>query len=263
MKTARDWKTFLRPRARTPRRTQGLRACLDRADALGLPERLRGARRDRVSAYAPGNLRRTRRGGGARGGALAVRDGAGAWGVAWRERSRTTPRSCADARAGDDASACPRCAGYTALGCAGRRWPLGGRIFARWLLRACSTRRRVGRNRPAPRIVRRFPFLTEGDEPADLPGMDELLALRAVPGGVFLVATADPIHRGVGYDTPPAELRPRDDPASAGVGASMRAGRLSTCSPCAGLSRIPEPRRHGTKSDFRDPGPVLAHSTRR
>ena len=50
------------------------------------------------------------------------------------------------------------------------------------------------------RISTRFPFLV-GDRPDDLPGLEELgrLAKDAV-----IVATADPIHHGVGYETPEA-----------------------------------------------------------
>ena len=76
--------------------------------------------------------------------------------------------------------------------------------------------------RPPPRVVRRFPFLT-GENPADLPGLDGLLAVRAE--GVFLVATADPIHHGVGYDTPAPELRPREDPPPPPVGRWPACGR--------------------------------------
>jgi hypothetical protein len=46
----------------------------------------------------------------------------------------------------------------------------------------------------------RFPFLV-GDRPDDLPGLEEL---RRLAKDAVIVATADPIHHGVGYETPEA-----------------------------------------------------------
>ncbi len=51
-------------------------------------------------------------------------------------------------------------------------------------------------------VVCRYPFLV-GDDPASLPGIDELE--RFIDDGALLVATTDPIHHGHAYGTPPHE----------------------------------------------------------
>ena len=84
--------------------------------------------------------------------------------------------------------------------------------------------RREGR-RP-PRVVRRYPFLV-GDSPADLPGLDELTHL--VAGGALLVATADPIHHGVGYGTAAKNCRRIGDPHTQPFAEGNGAARTSTC----------------------------------
>ena len=110
--------------------------------------------------------------------------------------------------------------------------------------------RRAGR-RP-PRIIARYPFLV-GDHPDDLPGLDELRRLRA--GGVPVVATADPIHHGVGYRTPVEARRARADAATI-------AWARSTVEEGFGLLARREYRAFldhaaATGSDFRDAGPAL------
>ena len=108
--------------------------------------------------------------------------------------------------------------------------------------------------RPAPRVVRRFPFLT-GPTPADLPGMEELAAL--VAGGAALVATTDPIHHGVGYGMPPEETWPLAAASTATLArAAVEEGfqRLAARDYAAFLDHAAT-----LRSDFRDVGPVLAH----
>ena len=71
------------------------------------------------------------------------------------------------------------------------------------------------------------------------------------------MATADPIHHGVGYGTPSAELRPREEPSTvAWARTDVQAGldRLAAQDFAGFLAHAAEAR-----SDFRDPGPVLAH----
>ena len=107
---------------------------------------------------------------------------------------------------------------------------------------------------PAPRVVRRFPFLT-GPTPADLPGVDELVAF--VANGAALVATTDPIHHGVGYGMPPEETWPLAAAATATLArAAVEEGfqRLAARDYPAFLDHAA-----ALRSDFRDVGPVLAH----
>ena len=108
--------------------------------------------------------------------------------------------------------------------------------------------------RPAPRVVRRFPFLT-GPTPADLPGVEELAAL--VAGGAALVATTDPIHHGIGYGMPPEETWPLTAASTATLArAAVEEGfhRLAARDYAAFLDHAAT-----LRSDFRDVGPVLAH----
>ena len=108
--------------------------------------------------------------------------------------------------------------------------------------------------RPAPRVVRRFPFLT-GPTPADLPGVAELAAL--VARGAALVATTDPIHHGLGYGMPPEETWPLAAAATATrARAAVEEGfqRLAARDYAAFLDHAA-----ALRSDFRDVGPVLAH----
>ncbi len=102
-----------------------------------------------------------------------------------------------------------------------------------------------------PRLVERYPFLV-GPTPGDLPGLDELMRLRE--NGAALVATADPIHHGAGYGTPPAD-HVRREAGAAFARAAIERGLdlLSKEDFEAFLAHAQE-----VKSDFRDPGPVLA-----
>jgi len=102
-------------------------------------------------------------------------------------------------------------------------------------------------------VVRRYPFLV-GDEPASLPGIDELEDL--VAAGAMLVATTDPIHHGHGYGTPPTDCL---DPAAAGTLAAARSAIDDQLAALADhrfddFAALAEQHR----SDFRDTGPVTA-----
>ncbi len=117
--------------------------------------------------------------------------------------------------------------------------------FAALLALAARRARRL-----TPRIVPRFPFLA-GDDPRSLPGLGELAAFR----DGTIVATADPIHYGVGYDQPDA-TRAHDDPATRAFAcASIEAGfTLLTHGDFAAFATHCA----AARSDFRDAGPALA-----
>jgi hypothetical protein len=102
-------------------------------------------------------------------------------------------------------------------------------------------------------LVRRYPFLV-GDDPATLPGLDELVAL--VADGARLVVTTDPVHHGHAYGTPAVDCA---DAADATTVAAARAALDVQLDALSG-HRFAEfqalAARH--RSDFRDTGPVLA-----
>ncbi len=109
--------------------------------------------------------------------------------------------------------------------------------------------RRCGR--AAPTVIQRFPYLSAAD-PASLPGIDELR--RLVADGCAVVATADPMHHGVGYGTPREEQRAGDEArvyAHAGISAQLDA--LARCDHAAFAARCST-----DASDFRDTGAILA-----
>jgi hypothetical protein len=109
--------------------------------------------------------------------------------------------------------------------------------------------RREGRS--APRLILRYPFLT-GADPRDLPGWDEID--RALDRGAALVATADMIHHGAGYGTPPADRLEGDR--------ALEFARSTTLDLTARLAAGDyeghERRASEVRSDFRDAGPVFA-----
>lgn len=108
--------------------------------------------------------------------------------------------------------------------------------------------------RPAPRLVARYPFLV-GEDPESLPGVEELREL--VDSGAALVATADPIHHGAGYGTPPEARRAREDAATrawAGERILAALDHLGRGELGAFLAAC-----EAERSDFRDAGPVLGH----
>jgi hypothetical protein len=107
--------------------------------------------------------------------------------------------------------------------------------------------------RAPPRVVRRYPFLT-GDDPLSLQGFDELKQLR--DSGAVVVATTDPVHHGVGYNTPADRLMPRTGEQT------YRFAMMSVLDQLELLSSRQYERfnaeAQAVRSDFRDVGPVLA-----
>ena len=108
-----------------------------------------------------------------------------------------------------------------------------------------------------PRILARYPFLA-GDDPARLPGMDEVLRLaERVP----VVATTDPIHHGAGYGAPEHRRRAEHEESTllfARTGIELQLALLAR-GEWADFQQLAE----SFRSDFRDTGPVLAHALRR
>jgi hypothetical protein len=108
--------------------------------------------------------------------------------------------------------------------------------------------------RPAPRVVARYPFLV-GDDPATVPGIDEVARLaERMP----VVATADPIHHGAGYGTPQGRRLAGDDDATRvwALGRIDAQLDLLARGDWAAFARLCA----DVRSDFRDAGPVLAHA---
>jgi hypothetical protein len=104
--------------------------------------------------------------------------------------------------------------------------------------------------RPAPRVHARFP-LHVGDDPASLDGIDELTRLaERLP----VVATADPIHHGIGYGDAPDAARPASgavDFARASIETQLRAlAGHDFPAFAAECARV--------RSDFKNAGPALA-----
>jgi len=102
----------------------------------------------------------------------------------------------------------------------------------------------------APRMVARYP-LEVGDRPDDLPGLEEL---RRRAETSLVVATADPIHHGIGYDTPEARderLAETAADARTRVEEQLSALARGDFSEFARLCAR-------DRSDFRDAGPVVA-----
>lgn len=107
---------------------------------------------------------------------------------------------------------------------------------------------------PAPRVIRRYPFLV-GADPTNLRGIDELLRLaERCP----VVATTDPMHHGEGYGTPIGERRSARDPATLGFARAAIEAQLDALAAAdyRGFASVAQAHR----SDFRDVGPVLAHA---
>ena len=120
--------------------------------------------------------------------------------------------------------------------------------FVEMLTRAAQ---RAGRS---IEIVRRYPFLV-GDDPAGLPGIDELE--RLVADGWMLVVTTDPIHHGHAYGTAPEACLDAADPATRSTARSMIDDQFAALTDhrFGEFARLAE--RH--RSDFRDTGPTMAH----
>ena len=110
--------------------------------------------------------------------------------------------------------------------------------------------------RAAPQVFARFPFLA-GAAPETLPGFDELAALAT---RMPVVATADMIHHGAGYDTPPAARRARDATETEAFARSTLDELLALLA--AGDFATHEARAAAVRSDFKDAGPVFATLTK-
>jgi hypothetical protein len=220
-KTPRDWKAFY-AREREELGEDGLARLLERAPRVDLPPggalvfpHTRLATSGELAAAA------------ARAVVASGRETVLAVGVLHRGRERTPARGLHDERVADE------------------EFSLDGFVA---LLDLAA--RRAGR--APPRVVARYPFLV-GTSPRDLPGIAEVEAL--VARGAAVVATADPIHHGAGYETP--ERLAREDPATLARGrASIERGfgLLAGGDLAAFLDHAATER-----SDFRDAGPVLAH----
>lgn len=104
-----------------------------------------------------------------------------------------------------------------------------------------------------PRVHARYPFLV-GDDPASLPGINELEGLAAQ---MPVVATTDPLHHGVGYGTPEGQRRGLDDAATVAWARARIQAQLDLLSrgDWGGFARVAA----DARSDFRDVGPVLGH----
>jgi hypothetical protein len=247
MNSAWDWKTYY-AREREHLGPAGLHACLDRAAALG--EMPVSAQRALVFPHT----RLKTSGELAAAAALAVlrsgRDEVLALGVlhgARREDAGLVQR----ARAGDPGAVArlrgvhgpgvPEDAGYWQ-----EEFSLDNFCA---LLEAAAART----GQKPPRVICRFPFLV-GEAPADLPGLKELEHWLAL--GAALVATADPIHHGVGYGTPAAECLSATEPRTIELARETvaRSFGLLASRDYAGFLRDAA----AVRSDFRDPGPVLA-----
>ncbi len=106
-----------------------------------------------------------------------------------------------------------------------------------------------------PTLVKAYPFctVTESMSPDDMPGFADLVS--EITAGAALVATADMVHHGAGYGTPPQEQLARDSVPAMDYSRQAIQGQLSTLAArnYSGFLRECE-RAH---SDFRDVGPVL------
>ncbi len=243
--TAREWKTYY-AREREQLGEAGLRACLDRAPGLDLPA-------DGVLIFP--HTRLDISGELAAAAALAVlrsgRDEVLALGVLHGARE-TDAALVHYARDGEpDARRILRRVHGPGVPNDGGHWTEEFSLDGfRALLEIAA--RREGK-RP-PRVFCRYPFLV-GTNPADLPGIDELETLIA--NGAVLVATADPMHHGVGYGTLVENcLSPQDPQTPHIIEATLRAnlGTLAARDFDSFLRHSAE-----IRSDFRDGGPVATH----
>jgi hypothetical protein len=113
---------------------------------------------------------------------------------------------------------------------------------------------REGRN--PPQVIARYPFLV-GDDPASVPGLDEVAELA---GRMPVVATTDPIHHGAGYGTPEAERASERDATTVASTRACIEKQLALLA--AGSFGAFADLAARVRSDFRDNGPVLAHLMR-
>lgn len=150
------------------------------------------------------------------------------------------------ARAGDETARTAMCRIHGPDHYAAEEFSLDG--FSALLAAAA---RRAGKK--APRLVKRYPFMVFGD-PGSCPGIEELIALRVA--GAAVVATADHLHHGVGYGTPPDERLAIDDARALAHARSAIATAMTALA--AGDKEVFLRACARERSDFRDNGPVLA-----
>jgi hypothetical protein len=134
---------------------------------------------------------------------------------------------------------------HTAAGLAADEFSLDA--FAEVLALAAA---RAGRS---IEVVCRYPYLA-GADPASLPGLDELVAVR--DAGAAVVVTTDPMHHGHAYGAAPEECVDASDPATPGV---VR-GAVDAQFELLAEHRFGEFQEMAARqrSDFRDSGPVMA-----
>jgi hypothetical protein len=159
---------------------------------------------------------------------------------------RTDRALVAAARAGDLAAIAELRGVHREDGLAAEEFSLDG--FVELLARGAD---RSGRSID---VIRRYPFLV-GDDPATLPGIDELEHL--IDDGVALVATTDPVHHGHAYGTAPSACADPELPSTQSAARAAIDAQLAALSDhrYADFARLVG--HH--KSDFRDTGPVVAH----
>jgi len=105
-----------------------------------------------------------------------------------------------------------------------------------------------------PRVVARYPFLV-GDDPARLPGLDDVIRLaERMP----IVATTDPLHHGAGYGTPEHTRRAEHDESTMVFARFTIQKQLDMLlgAKWVAFQQLAEL----VRSDFRDTGPVLARA---
>jgi len=120
--------------------------------------------------------------------------------------------------------------------------------FKRMFADACALRGVV-----PPKLVVRYPFLT-GASPETLPGIQELQSLAA---DSVVVSTADHCHHGIGYGHEASSALGSDE-----AGLATVRGWISEGLALLDEGRVSEYLEHCvtvTKSDWRDPGPVVRY----
>ena len=104
-----------------------------------------------------------------------------------------------------------------------------------------------------PKVIVRYPFLS-GTDPDSLRGFDELE--KVVRDGALLVATADMLHHGAGYETPESEQLDLNSPEAMTYAHDRIAEQLSFLSSNTYDKFLIASQQ--ARSDFRDAGPVVA-----
>lgn len=105
-----------------------------------------------------------------------------------------------------------------------------------------------------PRVVARYPFLV-GDDPARLPGLDDVIRLAE---HMPIVATTDPLHHGAGYGTPERARRAERDESTMVFARFTIQKQLDMLLGAKWIAF--QQLADLVRSDFRDTGPVLARA---